>query len=700
MSFLNNNGAEFLSARITKKGRNAIAKGAFDIAYFQVGDSEFDYSTPFTGLTGVGDVPYQRVFSPFDGDAGVKYPYKLSSASNATTFGVPIDDSYTETIRNVMGAAGFVSSYIPYDDVESTGTTIECTSDTISMSSISGGTSINVTSGNTFQNCEYITLVLGNFGGADPNYPVITGNTNSYIYKVTGITGNTLYLDRATPNLTGLTGDAEVVCNKCEVEYSACNEIDYTAQLNPWSLNVVWTQKPIGGDVAATDESLTGYTSNKHVSTKEILGYTSTGQTFTNLTGETITNPTSFKNLYNEEILVQPKEQRCIAIIHYSELNNLSIDSERFYKYDDYISYDDSTVNTVAQDNDGNDISDTDYFEVYIPFIYYHRNTGTTLGAIFIMGDEDFYVKSTKNDIHEILFRYLLDEQGNRVGKVFPNNKIVVFDDQELVALLDYRSNRRYTLPSPKVISVPSVTSAANSLLSGTTSQTVWLTYMFAYTGDTKLNGLPCNYFNKVSGVTNVPSQIGISFSGNPFANMATTISGITTGFVANKFYVLAQLVDTGDNPTSDTWKIIDKTTSVGGNGIALLSSSGFTGDTITITKAEYDSASIFDLETYMGNNYLGDTTWTTEPQFGDEQPFPGSIKLVRASDLEVMSFTINLPTSQFTETQNPTYQSGATKKITDMALLNSNKEVMVVCKSAVPITRSGTQSLSINIDF
>jgi hypothetical protein len=700
MSFLNNNGAEFLSARITKKGRNSIAKGNFNIAYFQIGDSEFDYSTPFTGLTGVGNIPNQKVLAPFDIDAGVKYPYRLTPTTGSTTFGIPIDDSYTETIRNVMGPAGFVSSFHEYDETELTGTTIECISDTISITSLSGSTYIDVTSGNTFQNCEFITISFKTLGGLDPEFPVITGKSTTLIYKITGITGNTLYLDRQTPNLTGLTGNAEVICNKCETEYQECLDINYSDQLNPWTLNVVWTQKPIGGDYGGTDESLIGYESNAYVSAKEFLGYTSTGQTFTNLTGGTLSKATSFKNIYDEEILVEPSEQRCVAIIHYSDLNNISIDPERFYKYDDYISTNNSVIDTVATDNEGNDISDEDYFEVYIPFISYHRNTGTTLGALFFMDTDDYYVKSTKNEIHQLLFRYLIDEQGNKVGKIFPNNKIIVFDDQELVALLDYRSNRRYTLPSPKAIAVPSTTTATNSLLSGTTGQTVWITYMFEYSGDTKLNSLPCNYFNKVIGIQNLPSQVGITFSGNPFTNLTTNINNVTTGFVANNFYLLTQLVDTGELPEPQSWKKINKTVDVGGNGVTFLASSGFTGITITINKTEYDAANLFDLEDFMGTNYLGDETFTTEPQFGDEQPFPGSIKLVRATDLEVMSFSINLPSSQFTDTQNPTYQTGAVKKITDVALLNSNKEVMVVCKASAPITRNGTQVLSVNLDF
>ena len=64
------------------------------------------------------------------------------------------------------------------------------------------------------------------------------------------------------------------------------------------------------------------------------------------------------------------------------------------------------------------------------------------------------------------------------------------------------------------------------------------------------------------------------------------------------------------------------------------------------------------------------------------------------------MNFLINLPSSQFTETQNPTYTIGDTKKITEITLLNSNKEVYVVGKTAKPLTRSGTQVYALKLDF
>jgi hypothetical protein len=468
-------------------------------------------------------------------------------------------------------------------------------------------------------------------------------------------------------------------------------------------MNIVWDKKLIGTDVGPTDESLTGYTGNRFVSVKELLGYTSTGQTFTNMTGGTVEYPTSYKNTLGEQIIVKPEEQRCIAVIHYSEVGDLRNDPERFFRYDDYISYKTGITGSdisLVDDVDGNPISDTEYFEVYIPFLLYHRSTGTTIGAKFLMDETDYYVKSTKNERHQLMFRFLLDEMGNRVGKVFPKNKIVVFDDQELVATLDYRSNRKYTLPSPKVNTVASDDVEANSLFSGTTGQTYWVTYVFSdtqYGTSSAFNTLPCNYFTSINNVK-VPSSLTIKFSGTSFQHMESTLSGFTSGFNAKYFYVLIQETDVDELPISYSWTLIDKTDSLTKSGGYIVPSS-LTGNTIVITKDDYDNGDTFDLETHMGSDYLGSTLSTTEPQFGDEQPFPGSVRLIRASDIEELNFLVNLPSTQFTTSQNPTYISGY-PRITEVALLDSNKETLVVAKATTPITRLGTQVFAVKLDF
>jgi hypothetical protein len=72
----------------------------------------------------------------------------------------------------------------------------------------------------------------------------------------------------------------------------------------------------------------------------------------------------------------------------------------------------------------------------------------------------------------------------------------------------------------------------------------------------------------------------------------------------------------------------------------------------------------------------------------------------VRATDIEKMNFMVNLPSSQFLTTQNPTYTTGQMKRITEVALLNENKEVLVIGKVSNPIKRSGTQVFAVKIDF
>jgi hypothetical protein len=302
----------------------------------------------------------------------------------------------------------------------------------------------------------------------------------------------------------------------------------------------------------------------------------------------------------------------------------------------------------------------------------------------------------------------LLDENNIRVGKVFYNNKIVVFDDQELVATLDYRSNRKYTLPSPKVYATPSDTLGGNSMLS-TTGQTVWLTYMMTFSSNATLNALPCNYFNKVRlGSTEdgcfpaIPSQVSFKF-GDEFNFLETALHHIQNSFVVNKIYALVQRVeDITSLPSPSGWYYIDVTHQING----VFTKQNLLNTTFTINYSDYSGATTFNLETHMSSvasNYLGTSSTTdynvTLPQFGDEQPFPGSIRLVRATDIEQMNFLINLPANSFVTSQNPTCSS-CTPVITEVQLLDNNKEPLVVAKAPLPIKRLGTQVLSVKLDF
>jgi hypothetical protein len=192
--------------------------------------------------------------------------------------------------------------------------------------------------------------------------------------------------------------------------------------------------------------------------------------------------------------------------------------------------------------------------------------------------------------------------------------------------------------------------------------------------------------------------------TGNTFTNMVSGFTEITEGFVFDQFYALVQ-INTGQTPSFDGWKIINLTSQIpttNGVNSPFIKPLNLLGVSFTINYTSFNGAATFDLEDHLSGlttNYLGTTGITTSAQFGDEQPFPGSVRLVRATDIEEMNMMINLPSTQFTKTQNPTYISGD-KYITEVALLDGNKEPLVVAKAPTPVKRAGTQVFAIKLDF
>ena len=523
MSFLNTGFTPTVSARLTKAGRNAIAKGDFLISYFSIGDSEYNYN--LSGLTS------QRVFAPLDKNTHVKYPF-LYSATGSTIYGIPVESPDDEN-----------------------------------------------------QQCRNI----------------ITANSG-------------------------------------------------------WTLNTVWENKPLG---VSDNIALKDYQSNVYSGVKSYLGYTSSsGQTFVNYSGGTITG-TTIRNTMLEEVEVLPEEQNTIAILHYSE-SGTTLNPYDFFKYDDYISNYSGTTSP-------NTSTDVNYFGVTIPNLMYHRLGGATTGTTFHMSTGKTKSVTTEyNSDFQLDYVDLLDINEYSVGKVFFNQKIIVFDDQEIVAALDTGSTRNYTLTAPKV---SSYITNSNPITELTTGQTMWVTYMLS--GSTGLSDLPCNYFMKVTGSTN-PENVIVKFNSGEFKHL-------NNGYTASKFYILTQ-INSGEQPDPDDWKIGDFTEGLGATLTGLTIGPTFTINQLNLPTSGYTS---------------------TLSGFGKERTYTeGTVSTVIGTDVQVMNFVINLPDSKFTISQNPTYVSG-TKYITEIALLNSNKETMVVGKFSAPRARTTSVDVfSVKLDF
>jgi hypothetical protein len=407
-----------------------------------------------------------------------------------------------------------------------------------------------------------------------------------------------------------------------------------------WTLSTVWDKNPIG--------LVNTGTTNPYVGVKNLLGYSSSsGQTYN--TGTTIYDTTG------TAVTISPEEQKAIARLHYTQSGTTG-DPYRFFKYDDYICIDNTTGQTS--------------FNVTLTSIMYHRLTGATSGATFTMGTIDKKMVSNYNSRYELPYRDLVDYTGNTVGKIFHNQKLVVFDDEEIVAALDTSSSRFYTLTAPKV----DVLVTNNNPITGltTTGKTMWVTYKFS--GGTVSDDLPCNYFMKVTGSTN-DENVTVKFSSGGFKHL-------NNGYTATQFHILHQLTDNGTNPVSDAWKIRNYTGDL--SSIDDLK----TGFTFTINQTKFADTTTYSssLSSFGVDRALSGGTIT------------GTVALVRSSDIEEMVFKLNLPSNTFTTSQNPTFTG--TSKITEVALLNTNKEVLAMGKLATPLTRSGNQVIEVKLDF
>ncbi len=164
-------------------------------------------------------------------------------------------------------------------------------------------------------------------------------------------------------------------------------------------------------------------------------------------------------------------------------------------------------------------------FKLDLPTLMWHKSNTGVMGESFYVDPDGFdglnlfqphYMLSEENDNMNypgLRYYHLWDTHANadgypnRVGKVFPDLKMIAIDDEELSAAMSYKSNRNYTLPAPRLgLVVPNTfnqnIAATSGILTGDT-ETMFVTYRFENTGST--NGLHCNYYSKIAAMP-VPS--------------------------------------------------------------------------------------------------------------------------------------------------------------------------------------------------
>jgi hypothetical protein len=573
---------------------------------------------------------------------------------------------------------------------------------------------------------DFVTIIYdccGDCGKIRNGYTILT-------YKICCLDnlGTTLTLDRDLPDFAslGFTGEARVLIYPSEISdfYGTFTPNEITDQdlinyeipcdisdgiIKIWNMNIPWSESP-AGVFSSTTKDYTTYNSRTYLGSKEYFGYqSSSGQTFLNSEYDKLSSDTFYYNSFDEMVLLEPKNQKSVGLIHYTNNSVDLIYGEKF------------AMNPVDPTDEGA-TGQAMNFKLEIPWLLWHKSTDGQIGETFYVDPPGYnklsvnYMTSFKNDdMNDPGLRYYHlwdlnpDDNNNlnRVGKVFPDYKMVIIDDEELIASMSYKSNRNWTLPTPKLsLTSPNICDGDAETTTGileNDNEYLWVTYRLGnQTASAFTESLHCNYYTLIqgpkTGCTTNTQDVSIRFGPEfPFLNQPT--GSCTYGFFADTMSILAQKVTGDTRPNPENWIEIDMTpqltsTMIGG----YITQSGLTGTTFVVDVDSYTGGTSYVLN-YLNLPPVNDNGESCL-NFGDEYYFYGNLKTDIQATIYEMRYGVNLPNQQFTVSTNPTWSIEKKSYISEIGLYDENKDLILLTKLQSPQIRQGEQQFLIKLDF
>jgi hypothetical protein len=306
------------------------------------------------------------------------------------------------------------------------------------------------------------------------------------------------------------------------------------------------------------------------------------------------------------------------------------------------------------------------------------------------------------------------------VGKVLPQLKMVVFDDDEIVAAMSYKSNRNWTLPPlSALLSAPTGGTTTGVL---DINKTIYLTYALDNKSGTGLTTtLPCQSYVKVTNNSSGSKDVSFKIEDVdllPYMRKVESLTYDGYGFYATNFRLVYQIVNSqNDRPDPSAWKSYDftttgLTTTVGAtidpllleNQLPYLSSTCNGQSGFILTSAIDALATTFDIVQPLS---MAPNSNPNILQFGDERFFYGNIETFIGATIYKTLFDIRINTSQYNLTTNPTRSTQPSTnppdiKVTEVAIYDSNKDLVVIGKLSQPVAllAGNTIMLELSLDF
>jgi hypothetical protein len=710
MSYIIKSSDAFVSIKLTEVGREKLAQGLLNFNSWAVGDSEINYNRE--AIVNPSDISLSatsKILRPFDRQPNIKSfitpegattPFQPINASNLNVIKVIANNEAEE--RGFFGHTGTTFSSNTNSDI------IEYT-ENVSMSNFTGGTMLNLTGYSSITSGSYVLAkITNNVAGS------ITPNENlralpNLWFKVQNVGVNYIEVDRNLPNFSSSTATAQLIFYRegeiydtiatgTTTAYWDSGTLSFDGSSNVtckdvpvWNMNNVWCENLAGITGLTTTnlyEDYTKFGSFPYLGTKNpYLEYFCLNSASTNTFD---CNGPGFSFL--DEV------SKSISIIHYTNNTISSLYGEFFF---------------IDTTNDKT-------LKIYLPDLMYHRRdfstgSGTTQGMTFVSSGSTKLIGTSDIEYIDLIEDPTLISSATTaqvIGKVFPQLKIVVIHDDEIVAALSYKSNRSWTLPSlSATLNAPTGTTAG--LLE--TNKTMYLTYSLENTAATGLtSSLPCQTYVKVTNSSSGSKDVAFRISEVdllPYMRKFESASYDGLGFYANNFKLLYQIVDdVTDRPDPNAWMAYD-----------------FTSTAITTTVNQTIDPVLFENQTPSNNGFIidsiknsGATTFDlisllnlapnnqpTYLQFGDERFFYGNLTTHIGATIYKTLFDIRVNANEFSSTSNPTRSKDLTTnppeiRVSEVGIYDLSNNLVCIGKLSEPkaLSLGNTIMFELGMDF
>jgi hypothetical protein len=717
MSYIINNSGAFVNIKLTDTGRKKLAEGKLNFTAWGIGDSELNYNREEI-------VDNYQIDPQLSGTSAILRP--ADKQPNLTSFisfdGVtptnPLTSNQINTLKAIVNnkatERGFFSANTTHTEFATLlDNPYSIDNGCINNIDITGGTTLYLGSGYTYNEGDYILLKFTNDTVGDLPFTANTTPVPNLWYKIQSTGSTYVIVDRELPNLNSISATTcfaiypqgevhEAFGSSSTIPYWNTNTLAFDSccyvscsDVPVWNMNNVWCENLAG----MTGSSINNTILTPNESYEKFGSWRYLGQKYPYLDYPCLSDlsdlETNICDTPGTSILDTVKKS--ISIIHYTN-NTIS----NFYG--EFLFIDGANGKNV---------------NIYMPDLMYHRRdyptgSGTTMGMTFIATGSTKFITNTQIEYVDLIEDPTLIPPGATpaiVGKVLPQFKVVVIDDDEIVAAISYKSNRNWTLPE---------LSASLVSPSGTTAgilppnHYMWLTYTFENTSGTGLTTtLPCQKYTIMGNNTSSSKDVEFRINGVdllPYMRKIEDPMYDGLGFSAKEFKALYQIISGDTRPVSDGWKVHDFTSTL---------ITDFVGETIDPVLLENQNPSTNNFRLDIPTT-IGDTTFSiinslsmapnNNPdilQFGDERFFYGNIDTYIGANIYKTIFRLSVSADLFKYTSNPTRSVDPSTnppviKVTECGIYDNSGDLVMIGKLSRPVKLNpgNTVLFELSMDF